>query len=309
MGAHTPKDIARDPVKLNQYHDENEIRSGRLRDVWEKNYAGEFKCPYDTRRKEFNCTDKYRYPHNCILSCTTPSVCDVWLENQPVEMVCYPRHAHTHHRQQHSHDQDDQHRHRHSHDQDDQHRHRHSHDQDDQHRHRHSHDQDDQHRQQNVYQPKHREPPRTDENEHEHTHCYEYELPKSDAIFVKHKETLEGLDKSIECAINDNELEEEIEGSLEYTESIVLCKSRVNRYLGNLNKLQELSSLNMSSVTTESERKPDQNTYDNCRKELKEYQTRVVLERDISKRELEKVQNENDVLLGKHIVKNPTHEK
>ncbi|GIY68035.1 hypothetical protein CEXT_202881 [Caerostris extrusa] len=75
------------------------------------------------------------------------------------------------------------------------------------------------------------------------------------AMGRKHKETLEGLDKSIECGIkNDDELEEEIEGSLEYTESIVLCKSRVNRYLGNLNKLQELSSLNLSNVTTESEK-------------------------------------------------------
>ncbi|GIY62908.1 rab GTPase-binding effector protein 1 [Caerostris extrusa] len=34
-----------------------------------------------------------------------------------------------------------------------------------------------------------------------------------------------------------------------------------------------------------------------------EYQTTVVVERDIFKRELEKVQNENDVLLGKHIAK------
>ncbi|GIX68191.1 uncharacterized protein CEXT_692751 [Caerostris extrusa] len=53
---------------------------------------------------------------------------------------------------------------------------------------------------------------------------------------------------------------EEIEGSLEYTESIVLCKSRVNRCLGNLNKLQELSTLNLSGVTTESERKLKTNT-------------------------------------------------
>ncbi|GIY77172.1 rab GTPase-binding effector protein 1, partial [Caerostris darwini] len=45
------------------------------------------------------------------------------------------------------------------------------------------------------------------------------------------------------------------------------------------------------------------NTYDVCHKELKEYQTTVVVERDIFKRELEKVQNENDVLLGKHIAK------
>ncbi|GIX67932.1 rab GTPase-binding effector protein 1 [Caerostris extrusa] len=44
-------------------------------------------------------------------------------------------------------------------------------------------------------------------------------------------------------------------------------------------------------------------TYDVCHKELKEYQTTVVVERDIFKRELEKVQNENDVLLGKHIAK------
>ncbi|GIX67925.1 hypothetical protein CEXT_278791, partial [Caerostris extrusa] len=70
-----------------------------------------------------------------------------------------------------------------------------------------------------------------------------------------HKEILEGLDKSIECAINDDdELEEEIEGSLEYIESMVLCKSRVNRYLVNLNKLQELSTLNLSNVTTEPEK-------------------------------------------------------
>ncbi|GIY34586.1 uncharacterized protein CEXT_165661 [Caerostris extrusa] len=79
-------------------------------------------------------------------------------------------------------------------------------------------------------------------------------------VLLEHKETLERLDKSIECAINDDELEEEIEGSLEYTESIVLCKSRVNRYLGNLNKLQELSSLNLSNVTTEPERKLKTNT-------------------------------------------------
>ncbi|GIZ00555.1 hypothetical protein CEXT_256511, partial [Caerostris extrusa] len=40
-----------------------------------------------------------------------------------------------------------------------------------------------------------------------------------------HKEPLEGLDHSIECLINDDdELEKEIEGSLEYTESVVLCK-------------------------------------------------------------------------------------
>ncbi|GIY03440.1 rab GTPase-binding effector protein 1 [Caerostris darwini] len=44
-------------------------------------------------------------------------------------------------------------------------------------------------------------------------------------------------------------------------------------------------------------------TNDICRKELNEYQIRVVVERDILKRELEKVQNENDVLLVKHIVK------
>ncbi|GIX80005.1 uncharacterized protein CEXT_777011 [Caerostris extrusa] len=81
------------------------------------------------------------------------------------------------------------------------------------------------------------------------------------ALGQKHKETLEGLDKFIECAINDDdELEKEIEGSLEYTESIVLCKSRVNRYLGNLNKLQELSTLNLSNVTTEPERKLKTNT-------------------------------------------------
>ncbi|GIY52055.1 uncharacterized protein CEXT_266531 [Caerostris extrusa] len=79
-------------------------------------------------------------------------------------------------------------------------------------------------------------------------------------VLLEHKETLEGLDKSIECAINDDELEEEIEGSLEYTESIVLCKSRLNRCLGNLNKLQELSTLNLSGVTTESERKLKTNT-------------------------------------------------
>ncbi|GIY16090.1 DUF1758 domain-containing protein [Caerostris extrusa] len=60
------------------------------------------------------------------------------------------------------------------------------------------------------------------------------ELDKEDKnldILNEHKETLEGLDKSIECAINDDELEEEIEGSLEYTESIVLCKSRVSGIL------------------------------------------------------------------------------
>ncbi|GIY07154.1 rab GTPase-binding effector protein 1 [Caerostris darwini] len=44
-------------------------------------------------------------------------------------------------------------------------------------------------------------------------------------------------------------------------------------------------------------------TYDICRKKLNEYQTIVVVERDILKRELENVQNEKDVLLGKHIVK------
>ncbi|GIY16084.1 rab GTPase-binding effector protein 1 [Caerostris extrusa] len=44
-------------------------------------------------------------------------------------------------------------------------------------------------------------------------------------------------------------------------------------------------------------------TYDICRKELNEYQPIAVVERDILKRELENVQNENDVLLGKHIVK------
>ncbi|GIY49503.1 rab GTPase-binding effector protein 1 [Caerostris darwini] len=45
------------------------------------------------------------------------------------------------------------------------------------------------------------------------------------------------------------------------------------------------------------------NTYDICRKELNEYQTTVVVERDILKKELEKVQNENDILLGKHVTK------
>ncbi|GIY63540.1 hypothetical protein CDAR_442151 [Caerostris darwini] len=50
-------------------------------------------------------------------------------------------------------------------------------DQDDRHRQQYCHDEDSQHRRGNVYQPKHREPPRTDENEYEHTHCYEYELP------------------------------------------------------------------------------------------------------------------------------------
>ncbi|GIX86605.1 reverse transcriptase [Caerostris extrusa] len=80
-------------------------------------------------------------------------------------------------------------------------------------------------------------------------------------VLLEHKEILEGLDKFIECAINnDDELEKEIEGSLEYTESIVLCKSRVNRYLGKLNKLQELSTLNLSNVTTEPERKLKTNT-------------------------------------------------
>ncbi|GIX93944.1 rab GTPase-binding effector protein 1 [Caerostris extrusa] len=200
-------------------------------------------------------------------------------------------------------------------------------------------------------------------------------------VLLEHKETLKGLDKSIECAINVDELEEEIEGSLEYTESIVLCKSRVNRYLGKLNKLQELSCLILCSVNTESERKLKTNTklprisldkfsgdflenqrlqvmdmcrmqsvltseqqrqiagakkrderkmelerqmkniekkeneefektfgqikstYDICRKELNEYQITVVVERDILKKELENVQKENDVLLGKHIVK------
>ncbi|GIY71870.1 rab GTPase-binding effector protein 1 [Caerostris darwini] len=44
-------------------------------------------------------------------------------------------------------------------------------------------------------------------------------------------------------------------------------------------------------------------TYDIYRKELNEYQTTAVVERDILKRELENLQNENDALLGKHIVK------
>ncbi|GIY10379.1 hypothetical protein CEXT_384221 [Caerostris extrusa] len=76
-------------------------------------------------------------------------------------------------------------------------------------------------------------------------------------VLLEHKETLEGLNKSIECLINDddNELEIEIEGYFEYTESIVFCKLRVNRYLGNLNKLQKLSSLNLYNVITESEKK------------------------------------------------------
>ncbi|GIX82397.1 reverse transcriptase [Caerostris extrusa] len=44
-------------------------------------------------------------------------------------------------------------------------------------------------------------------------------------VLLEHKEALEGLDKSIECVINDNdELQKEIKGSLEYTESIVLYK-------------------------------------------------------------------------------------
>ncbi|GFT75246.1 rab GTPase-binding effector protein 1 [Nephila pilipes] len=43
--------------------------------------------------------------------------------------------------------------------------------------------------------------------------------------------------------------------------------------------------------------------YDICRKELTDYQTSVAAERDTLKRELERVQNENDVLLGKHIAK------
>ncbi|GFT27011.1 rab GTPase-binding effector protein 1 [Trichonephila clavipes] len=45
------------------------------------------------------------------------------------------------------------------------------------------------------------------------------------------------------------------------------------------------------------------NNYDICRKELTDYQTLVAAERDTLKRELERVQNENDVLLGKHIAK------
>ncbi|XP_055930940.1 rab GTPase-binding effector protein 1-like isoform X2 [Argiope bruennichi] len=43
--------------------------------------------------------------------------------------------------------------------------------------------------------------------------------------------------------------------------------------------------------------------YEICRKELNDYQSTVVIERDALKRELERVQNENDVLLGKHIAK------
>ncbi|CAL1298748.1 unnamed protein product [Larinioides sclopetarius] len=43
--------------------------------------------------------------------------------------------------------------------------------------------------------------------------------------------------------------------------------------------------------------------YEICRKELNEYQSTVVIERDSLKKELERVQNENDVLLGKHIAK------
>ncbi|GIX80007.1 hypothetical protein CEXT_777021 [Caerostris extrusa] len=47
-------------------------------------------------------------------------------------------------------------------------------------------------------------------------------------------------------------------------------------------------------------------TYDICRKELNGYQTTVVVERDISKRELENVQNETDVLAH---CQSPTNEK
>ncbi|XP_042898000.1 rab GTPase-binding effector protein 1 isoform X3 [Parasteatoda tepidariorum] len=43
--------------------------------------------------------------------------------------------------------------------------------------------------------------------------------------------------------------------------------------------------------------------YDQCHKDLNEFQTVIVSERDAVKRELEKVKNENDVLLGKHIAK------
>ncbi|KAG8192731.1 hypothetical protein JTE90_009754 [Oedothorax gibbosus] len=45
------------------------------------------------------------------------------------------------------------------------------------------------------------------------------------------------------------------------------------------------------------------NNYEICRKEFTEFQTTVAVERDNLKKELEKVQNENDVLLGKHIAK------
>ncbi|GIX76451.1 rab GTPase-binding effector protein 1 [Caerostris extrusa] len=50
-------------------------------------------------------------------------------------------------------------------------------------------------------------------------------------------------------------------------------------------------------------------TYDICRKELNEYQTTVAVEKRYIKRELENVQNENDVFTRKAHCQSPTNEK
>ncbi|XP_035213175.1 rab GTPase-binding effector protein 1-like isoform X2 [Stegodyphus dumicola] len=121
---------------------------------------------------------------------------------------------------------------------------------------------------------------------------YELQLQQVQRTEVEQRTKAASMEQTLEDYKKDLRREQEYRQEMEekFNEISKDCEKKVSQ----LFKMREEFEHAFNEI---------KNNYNICRNELSEYQTTITSERDSLKRELERLQKENDVLLGKHIAK------